>query len=263
VREGGRVDVVAEIAGDRLRISVRDTGKGLSGDLNASTVKGDGVGLSNIRERLQALYGDAGRLTLESNQPGPGEDIANVRGVTVTIEIPTVAMSGFSATGFSNGTAPLGIGGFAKTQPEPPKTWWGKGLRAAGATHSVWARAMSFTFIGIMIFLAILFGLALAGMATGWLPMQFGDTRISGMEGLAFGSVVLLFVFGVLAIAALLVVAVIYGLGVLAAGMLIFIPVAVIISMFPALAPFAVVGLFIYWIFFRKKKDVARTSKPS
>ncbi len=245
MREGGRVDVIAEMVGDRLRVSVTDTGRGLAadGNLNASMETGGGVGLANIRERLQALYGAAGKLTLESN--------TEARGVKASIEIPINAAASFSA----NGGMPLGVGGFAKQEIALPKTWWGRARRAASTTHGVWARAMSFTFIGIMILLAILFGLALAGMATGWLPVNFGGTEIKGMEGLAFGSVALLFVFGVLAIAAMLIVALIYGLGVLAAGLLIFIPLMIVISMFPALAPFALVGLFIYWIFFRRKNE--------
>jgi len=41
--------------------------------------KGGGVGLSNIRERLHALYGDDARLTLEENAP---------HGVVASIEVP-------------------------------------------------------------------------------------------------------------------------------------------------------------------------------
>jgi LytS/YehU family sensor histidine kinase len=37
------------------------------------------MGLSNIRERLQSLYGNSGRLLLEENQPN---------GLKATIEVP-------------------------------------------------------------------------------------------------------------------------------------------------------------------------------
>ena len=43
---------------------------------------GSGVGLANTRDRLAALYGDAGLLTLESNTPS---------GVRATIRIPFAA----------------------------------------------------------------------------------------------------------------------------------------------------------------------------
>ena len=117
---------------------------------------------------------------------------------------------------------------------------------------------MSFTFLGLMVLLAIMFGLALAAMAAGWLPFTPGDTNLhlSGMEGMAVGSVILLFVFGLLALVALLVVAIIYGLGVLAAGLLVFIPLMILISVFPALSPFVLFGLIIYWWFFKRKKKV-------
>jgi LytS/YehU family sensor histidine kinase len=37
------------------------------------------MGLSNIRERLQSIYGKSGRLILEENQP---------HGLKATIEVP-------------------------------------------------------------------------------------------------------------------------------------------------------------------------------
>jgi signal transduction histidine kinase len=59
-----------------LRITVADTGAGLS---TAEYSGGDGVGLSNIRSRLAALYGGRGRLTLCANAP---------HGVVATIDVP-------------------------------------------------------------------------------------------------------------------------------------------------------------------------------
>jgi Histidine kinase/Histidine kinase-, DNA gyrase B-, and HSP90-like ATPase len=257
VREGGRVDVTVELIGDRLRVSVRDTGRGLNGDADGGLAraanKGGGVGLSNIRERMLALYGDAGRFTLEGNQPS--DTNTSGRGVTATIELPANGAAQFTP---SSSNAPLGIGSFTTTQPEPPKTWWRRTARIAGATHSAWAKAMSFTLIGIMIVLAILFGLALAGMVTGWLPVQWGGSEMTGVNGLAVGTIVLLFVFGILAIVAMLVVALIYGVGIFAVGVVIFALLVALISAFPALAPFVLVGLFFYWIFFRRKKKVAK-----
>ena len=52
--------------------------------------------------------------------------------------------------------------------------------------------------------------------------------------------------------ASLVVVAVLYGLGFLLAGLLIFIPIVVLASLFPVLSPFIVIGLAIYW--FAKKR---------
>ncbi len=47
-----------------LRLEVADTGGGFS-----SAVSGTGIGLANIRERLNTLYGDDASLTLEVNHP--------------------------------------------------------------------------------------------------------------------------------------------------------------------------------------------------
>lgn len=71
--EGGRIDVVAEIARGKLRVRVADTGAGFTTDAQ------DGVGLSNIRERLRLLYGNSAALTLSPNEGG---------GTIAVIEIP-------------------------------------------------------------------------------------------------------------------------------------------------------------------------------
>src|SRR5258708_2885191 len=71
-REGGTVTIRASANG-KLRVSVCDTGRGFAETL------GSGVGLANIRERLAALYGDAGKLTLEARAP---------HGVEAALEVP-------------------------------------------------------------------------------------------------------------------------------------------------------------------------------
>ena len=71
--EAGCIAIRAREAGGRLRVSVTDTGEGVK------PKKGGGVGLSNIRERLKALYGGSARLVLEENVP---------RGVVAAIELP-------------------------------------------------------------------------------------------------------------------------------------------------------------------------------
>jgi signal transduction histidine kinase len=54
-------------------LEVVDTGCGFTEERES------GMGLSNIRERLQSLYGKSGRLILEENQP---------HGLKATIEVP-------------------------------------------------------------------------------------------------------------------------------------------------------------------------------
>ena len=60
---GGAIRVQARRIGATLEVSVADTGIGFSGS------GGSGIGLANIRARLHTLYGDAGVLTLEANEP--------------------------------------------------------------------------------------------------------------------------------------------------------------------------------------------------
>lgn len=71
--EGGEVTIRARKNGDIIRVELADTGTGLHED-------GDmGFGLSNVRERLQSLYGDRGRLILEENRPS---------GLKAILEVP-------------------------------------------------------------------------------------------------------------------------------------------------------------------------------
>jgi LytS/YehU family sensor histidine kinase len=71
--ESCTVTIRAAHAGNRLTVSVADTGEGIV------PKKGGGVGLANIRERLKALHGHEARLVLEENSP---------RGVVASIEVP-------------------------------------------------------------------------------------------------------------------------------------------------------------------------------
>ena len=73
--DGGTITLLAAVADGGLQVTVADTGLGLG----LSPVAGTGLGLSNVRERLLALYGDRGKLVIESNPSG---------GTLVRIEIP-------------------------------------------------------------------------------------------------------------------------------------------------------------------------------
>lgn len=73
--EGGTLTIVAEVAGDKLRVIVTDDGVGFG--VVPST--GTGLGLPTIRERLKLLFGDQGHLHIAANHPC---------GVIATIEVP-------------------------------------------------------------------------------------------------------------------------------------------------------------------------------
>jgi len=242
LREGGRIDIGARVEGGRLVVSVSDNGRGL--DTGADTV-GGGVGLSNIRERLAALFGGSASMTLVENDP---------RGVVATIELPAAAATASSAApgGGASASGPAEIGRAearaANTGPAA-KAW-----TTVKKTHGAWRSFISSTFVVLMVLLAVVFGVALAAMLAGVLPVKFDGMEIQGVEGMALGSLGLLAGFGVLTLAIVIVVVVIYGLGVLFAGLLIFIPVVILIALFPALSPFILLGLLIYWFVRRKRK---------
>ena len=87
--EGARISLTAQVIGNRLRVTVADTGPGLQGrplvprkydssDVRNGTVS-TGVGLANIRDRLAQAYGEDHRFEIETPPEG---------GFSVIIEIP-------------------------------------------------------------------------------------------------------------------------------------------------------------------------------
>ena len=73
--EGGKLTVKAEIVHGKLAVTVADTGLGFG----RAATSGTGVGLANIRERLQLLHGSKASVTVTENQP---------TGTMVTITVP-------------------------------------------------------------------------------------------------------------------------------------------------------------------------------
>jgi sensor histidine kinase YesM len=70
---GGTITTKVMKKDSLIKIEVIDTGIGLS------SYQKTGVGIGNVKERLQLLYGEKGRLTLEENKPS---------GVRAIIEVP-------------------------------------------------------------------------------------------------------------------------------------------------------------------------------
>ncbi len=79
----GQISLEAGRLGATLRIRIHDDGPGLraqAGDAGPTTPRqGDGISLTNLRARLETLYGRAGQLSLRPRAP---------RGTTVQVELP-------------------------------------------------------------------------------------------------------------------------------------------------------------------------------
>ncbi|MEQ1685240.1 MAG: histidine kinase [Burkholderiaceae bacterium] len=78
--EGGTLSVKAEIVHGKLAVTVADTGLGFGKAATAGT----GIGLNNIRERLQLLYGNKAQMAITENAPS---------GTVVTLTVPYQAQA--------------------------------------------------------------------------------------------------------------------------------------------------------------------------
>jgi len=235
-REGGEVRISAEVVGDSLRMVVADTGRGFG-----ETVGGTGVGLTNIRERLAAMYGDRAHLTLAPREP---------QGVVATIEVPR---DGSRAAAPAVPQTPEPV----RAQAEGPRTRTARTLAAMGTAERAWRKGLSFTFVVLVVVAAVLAGLAILGIVTGVLPVNVDG--MAGTSGAMVGAAGIAAAFAVVVLALAIVLAVVYGLGFLFVGLAIFIPLVVLVSLFPIAAPFILLGLGIWWLVRRhdRKLDAA------
>jgi hypothetical protein len=229
-REGGKVTISAEALDGNIRIVVADTGRGLS------EAPGQGVGLANIRERLAALYGDAARLAIEANEP---------HGVRATLEVPREAPSASPSKASASSVPPRAA----------PKSAAARTLAAAGTAERAWRKGLSFAYVFLVVVAAVCAGLAIVGILTGALHVRIGEGYISGAPGALIGAVAVTIAFAVVALALAIVVAIVYGLGFLFAGLAIFVPVMVLVALFPVLAPFVLLGLVVWWLVRRARRS--------
>ena len=78
--KGGTVTLRSHLEGDRVRIEVADDGVGMGARAQTGLRRGGaGIGMKNVQERLDVLYGSQARFEIQSS---PG------RGTRIVIEIP-------------------------------------------------------------------------------------------------------------------------------------------------------------------------------
>jgi hypothetical protein len=231
-REGGRIDVWVtrerRDGQDRLLLLVRDTGMGLS---EQEVQSGSGVGLSNLHERLSALYGDTARFTLESNEPC---------GAVATLDVPLQPSSALT-TGV---VAPHEHGSAAQTAQHGERAITGKKL---GAWSILWR-----------IYVLVL----LPGIPYGWLMGWFTLLIHLVPTKYGLGALPLNALYGPIAlmvlppvICLLVLAARRFGMGSMLGVLLLAIPAASLISMFPVLSLLIPIGLVIYWIARKKRRN--------
>ena len=72
---GGYINIFGIHNNEKVRLHVEDSGVGLVDEM------GNGVGLANVQQRLNAIYGPSASLVLEDNKPN---------GLRAIIEVPRV-----------------------------------------------------------------------------------------------------------------------------------------------------------------------------
>src|SRR5271155_5275791 len=85
--EGGSIYLRSRLADSGLVIEVEDDGVGMAAtpQVESSGMQGAGIGMANISERLQVLYGDTARMTIDSQEG---------KGTLVRIRLPLLQATG-------------------------------------------------------------------------------------------------------------------------------------------------------------------------
>jgi len=81
--EGGEIRLRTRLADGRLAIDIHDNGMGISAE-RLTQIYSEGIGISNVRERLRLLYGDQFLMDIQSRE---GD------GTQIRIEIPELSSS--------------------------------------------------------------------------------------------------------------------------------------------------------------------------
>src|SRR5579862_2480379 len=91
--EGGSIYLRSRVTDSRLIIEVEDDGVGMGGAQleESSSWVGMGIGMANISERLQVLYGDTARMTIDSHEG---------KGTLIRIRLPLVEAASSVPEGF-------------------------------------------------------------------------------------------------------------------------------------------------------------------
>ncbi len=86
--EGGEIRLSTRMTDGRLTIDIHDNGMGISSERLAE-IYHEGIGISNVRERLRLLYGDQFRMDIKSQEG---------QGTQIRIEIPELVESATTLT---------------------------------------------------------------------------------------------------------------------------------------------------------------------
>jgi len=91
--EGGSIYLRSRVSDSGLVIEVEDDGVGMAAAqlAQSTSAQGTGIGMANVSERLQVLYGNAARMTIDSHEG---------KGTLVRIRLPLLQSTGAIPEGF-------------------------------------------------------------------------------------------------------------------------------------------------------------------
>jgi len=224
--DGGRIDVSISREQrnnqDCLRVQVSDTGAGLS---EQQELSGSGIGLSNLRERLRALYGDDARFTLESKHP---------TGAVATLDIPLQIPDTVRATTVRSDYEPM-------QHSVPEIQPYGVSVANRSLRMGVVVALRSFIILTLL--------LVAYGLHIGWFPTLLYQLRSDGFWTTSSLSRTLLITYVLLpiAIGTATVVVFRFGMGTLLAGLLLLFGTKELVESFPLLSPLPLLCAAYVW----------------
>jgi two-component system LytT family sensor kinase len=91
--EGGSIHLRSRLSNSKLIIEIEDDGIGMAPTqlLEAAHARRSGIGMANVSERLEVLYGDTARMTIDSREG---------KGTLVRIRLPLLQTTGAVPEGF-------------------------------------------------------------------------------------------------------------------------------------------------------------------
>jgi hypothetical protein len=121
----------------------------------------------------------------------------------------------------------------------------------------VWRKALYYLYLGLLMLAGVAAVVFVISVAIGVVPVIMGDDTLSGPGGVLIGLAAGVIGFVAAAAALAIAVLVLYFLGFFLIAVALFVILAVTLGLSPLVAPFALLGLFVWWMARRSARKQA------